>query len=151
MIRDKAELTLGEWNRVFSECQRRKCVLNKMVDDSRLWDQLRCSVQLWLTDAQERLMHFLKNHRLYKNKNKYIIYYRLNEGISVNAATENALVTEITSLEEMVNKVDEMREKMAELNNRSDALLDEFRVDEGHNLSHITSKMNTLWSRFNDK
>lgn len=44
-----------------------------------------------------------------------------------------------------------MRSKMDELNERSNALLDNYRADEGHNLSHTISKLNALWSKFNDK
>lgn len=55
-VREKTEFTLGEWNRVLSECQRRKSQLKKMADESRAWEQLRCSVQLWLNDAQQRFV-----------------------------------------------------------------------------------------------
>lgn len=127
-VRERAEFTIGEWNRVLAECQRRKCSLNKMIDESRAWEQLKCSVQFWLTDAQERL----------------------NEGSKVTESKEETLRAELKEVIEMTEKVSEVKAKMAELNARSNALLDEFRADEGHNLSHITSKMNTLWSKFND-
>ncbi|KHN71388.1 Dystrophin-1, partial [Toxocara canis] len=100
-----------------------------MVDESRAWEQLRCSVQLWLNDAQQRL----------------------SEGGKVSELTEEALRAELKEVEQISDSIDEMKSKMTELNTRSNALLDEFRADEGHNLSHSTSKMNTLWSKFNDK
>ncbi|VDK43703.1 unnamed protein product [Anisakis simplex] len=120
LVREKTELTLGEWTRVLNECQRRKCQLNKMVDESRSWEQLRCSVQL------------------------------LSDGGKVTELTEDALRSELKDVEQISEGIEEMRNKMTELNARSNALLDEFRADEGHNLSHSTSKMNTLWSKFND-
>uniref|UniRef100_A0A915ACG1 Dystrophin n=1 Tax=Parascaris univalens TaxID=6257 RepID=A0A915ACG1_PARUN len=127
-VREKTEFTLGEWNRVLSECQRRKSQLKKMADESRAWEQLRCSVQLWLNDAQQRL----------------------SEGGKVSELSEEALRAELKEVEGISGGIEEMKNKMAELNVRSNALLDEFRADEGHNLSHSISKMNTLWSKFND-
>uniref|UniRef100_F1KPP3 Dystrophin-1 n=1 Tax=Ascaris suum TaxID=6253 RepID=F1KPP3_ASCSU len=127
-VREKTEFTLGEWNRVLSECQRRKSQLKKMADESRAWEQLRCSVQLWLNDAQQRL----------------------SEGGKVSELSEEALRAELKEVEGISGGIEEMKNKMTELNVRSNALLDEFRADEGHNLSHSISKMNTLWSKFND-
>uniref|UniRef100_A0A914R6W0 Dystrophin n=1 Tax=Parascaris equorum TaxID=6256 RepID=A0A914R6W0_PAREQ len=75
----------------------------------------------------------------------------LSEGGKVSELSEEALRAELKEVEGISGGIEEMKNKMAELNVRSNALLDEFRADEGHNLSHSISKMNTLWSKFNDK
>lgn len=42
------------------------------------------------------------------------------------------------------------RERLARFNVKSNALLDSHRYDDGHNLSHLRSKLNTQWTKFND-
>ena len=53
-VTEKTELTLGDWDRILSDCKRRKTMLNQMISESRTWEQVKCSVQLWLTEAQQR-------------------------------------------------------------------------------------------------
>lgn len=42
------------------------------------------------------------------------------------------------------------RERLARFNSKTNALLDVYRYDDGHNLSHLTSKLNTQWTKLND-
>lgn len=51
----------------------------------------------------------------------------------------------------MVEELEPMKQKMNEINQRSNEMLEAFHRDDGHNLSHLTSKLNTLWTKFNDK
>uniref|UniRef100_A0A0N5ALC9 Nesprin-1 n=1 Tax=Syphacia muris TaxID=451379 RepID=A0A0N5ALC9_9BILA len=128
VIREKAELTIKEWDRNANECKRRKAVLNEMMNESRAWEKLRLFVQNWLTDSQKKL----------------------DEGIKANDLNEEGLKSELEELKEMDKNFNEMKEKMVELNNRSNILLDVYKFDERHNLSHATSRINNLWSKFND-
>ncbi|VDN40550.1 unnamed protein product, partial [Gongylonema pulchrum] len=75
---------------------------------------------------------------------------RVTSGSKIDAANEETLKQELKEIHEVAGTIDEMKLKMDELNKRGNALLDRYRADEGHNLSHATSKLNTLWSKFND-
>ncbi|VDD91132.1 unnamed protein product [Enterobius vermicularis] len=128
VVREKAELTLGDWDRILAECKRRKAVLNEMLNESRAWEKLKCIVQLWLTESQQKL----------------------DAGGKASELNEEGLRSELEELKEMDQSFNEMKEKIAEMNSRSNTLLDTYRFDEGHNLSHATSRINNLWSKFND-
>lgn len=76
---------------------------------------------------------------------------RVTDGSKVDAADIQTLKQELKKVQEIAETAGEMKLKMDELNERSNALLDNYRADEGHNLSHAISKLNALWSKFNDK
>lgn len=73
------------------------------------------------------------------------------DGSKVDGADLQTLKQKLTELHGIAEEAGEMKFKMDELNKRSNTLLDNYRADEGHNLSHIISKLNALWSKFNDK
>lgn len=77
--------------------------------------------------------------------------FRILDGSKIDAANEQTLRTELKEVQQVTEAVDEMKAKMDDLNKKSNYLLDKYRADEGHNLSHATSKLNTLWTKFNDK
>ncbi|VDM97496.1 unnamed protein product [Thelazia callipaeda] len=128
IVRGKTEVMAAECNKVLGECQRRKTTLNKMLEESRVWDQLKNSVASWLNDAQEKVI----------------------DGSKVSRADEKILKQDLAEIQKITEKSAEMKKMMDELNERSNALLDHYRADEGHNLSHTISKLNALWSKFND-
>uniref|UniRef100_A0A0R3S4A8 Dystrophin n=1 Tax=Elaeophora elaphi TaxID=1147741 RepID=A0A0R3S4A8_9BILA len=128
IVRERSEVMTVECNRILGECQRRKMTLTKMLEESRAWDKLRKSLTFWLTDAQERV----------------------TDGNKVDAADVQTLKQELAEIQGIAETAGEMRLKMDELNERSNALLDNYRADEGHSLSHAISKLNALWSKFND-
>lgn len=76
---------------------------------------------------------------------------RVIDGSKVDAADIQTLKEELSEIHGIAGTAAEMKLKMDELNERSNALLDNYRADEGHNLSHAISKLNALWSKFNDK
>lgn len=75
----------------------------------------------------------------------------MDAGGKASELNEEGLRSELEELKEMDQSFNEMKEKIAEMNSRSNTLLDTYRFDEGHNLSHATSRINNLWSKFNDK
>lgn len=180
-VRGKTEIMVVECNRILGECHRRKKTLNKILEESRAWDKLRNSLNIWLTDVQERfVIAQTVDPDLWSNQPKvitdwveiernivnplskfkgarlvraftFVMFCRIIEGSKVDAANEETLRQELKEIQEVAGTIDEMKAKMDELNKRGNALLDRYRADEGHNLSHATSKLNTLWSKFNDK
>lgn len=52
--------------------------------------------------------------------------------------------------EKLFKQLDFWKGKMKQFNEKSNELLDVFRRDDGHNLSHYSSKLNTQWTKFND-
>ncbi|KAK0429407.1 hypothetical protein QR680_011365 [Steinernema hermaphroditum] len=128
VVRDRADMCRHELERVVSQCQRRKCQLNKMVDTTRNWEALRNAIEIWLTEGSAVL----------------------NSGARASELSEGALKSELERVESWVEQLEGMRAKMSDLNKVSNELLDEYRKDEGHNLSHQTSKINMQWTKFND-
>ncbi|KAM3720398.1 Dystrophin-1 [Dirofilaria immitis] len=127
-VRERSEVMTVECNKILGECQRRKITLTKMLEESRAWDKLRKSLTTWLTGVQEKVI----------------------DGSKVDKANVQTLKQELGEIQEIAGIAGEMKLKMDELNELSNALLDNYRADEGHNLSHTISKLNALWSKFND-
>uniref|UniRef100_A0A1I8EJT8 Calponin-homology (CH) domain-containing protein n=1 Tax=Wuchereria bancrofti TaxID=6293 RepID=A0A1I8EJT8_WUCBA len=128
VVRERSEVMTVECNRILGECQRRKITLTKMLEESRAWDKLRKSLSIWLANVQERVV----------------------DGSKVDAADLQTLKQELSEIQEIAEIAGKMKFKMDELNECSNALLDNYRADEGHNLSHTISRLNALWSKFND-
>ncbi|TKR92162.1 hypothetical protein L596_006870 [Steinernema carpocapsae] len=128
VVRDRAQLCRHDLERVMGQCQRRKCLLNKMVDTSRTWEASKNAIEIWLTEGSAVL----------------------SSGARASELSEQALKTELERVESWVEQLEGMRTKMTDLNKTSNELLDEYRKDEGHNLSHQTSKINMQWTKFND-
>ncbi|VDO41346.1 unnamed protein product [Onchocerca flexuosa] len=128
VVRERSEVMAVECNKILNECQRRKVTLTKMLEEIRIWDRLRKSLTTWLTDVQEKVIDASK----------------------VDRADTETLKKELSEIQGIAEIAGEMKSRMDELNERSNALLDNYRADEGHNLSHTISKLNALWSKFND-
>uniref|UniRef100_A0A1I8AEX5 KASH domain-containing protein n=1 Tax=Steinernema glaseri TaxID=37863 RepID=A0A1I8AEX5_9BILA len=129
LVTERAQMCRHELDRVMTQCQRRKAQLNKMLDTGRNWEAQRNSIEIWLTEGSAVL----------------------NSGARASELSEQALKAELERVESWVEQLEGMRAKMTELNKISNELLDEYRKDEGHNLSHHTSKINMQWTKFNDK
>lgn len=56
ILRERSEVMAVECNRIMGECQRRKMILTKMLEESRAWDKLRISLSSWLTTVQEKFV-----------------------------------------------------------------------------------------------
>uniref|UniRef100_A0A915Q5I9 RNA helicase n=1 Tax=Setaria digitata TaxID=48799 RepID=A0A915Q5I9_9BILA len=115
VVQEKTEVMAVECTRILGECQRRKITLNKILEDSRAWNKLRKSLSTWLTDVQERVI----------------------DGGKVDKVDVQTLKRELSEIQLIVDAAGEMRLKMDELNERSNALLDSYRADEGHNFVRI--------------
>ncbi|VDM95147.1 unnamed protein product, partial [Onchocerca ochengi] len=123
VVRERSEVMAVECNKILNECQRRKVTLTKMLEESRIWDRLRKSLTTWLTDVQKKVIDASK----------------------VDRADTETLKKELNEIQGIAEIAGEMKLRMDELNERSNALLDNYRADEGHNLSHTISKLNALW------
>jgi hypothetical protein len=65
--------------------------------------------------------------------------------------TDPELAEQLELCEALANELDAWKEKLKEMNRVSNELLDIHRRDDGHNLSHLSSKLNTQWTKFNDQ
>ena len=93
-----------------------------------MWDQLRTSIEIWLSDATETL----------------------NEWGNVKELSDSALREQIDTVRELSSKIGPWKEEVERFNSRSNQLLDEHRRDDGHNVSHMASRLNTQWTKFNE-
>uniref|UniRef100_A0A0N5BAQ1 Dystrophin n=1 Tax=Strongyloides papillosus TaxID=174720 RepID=A0A0N5BAQ1_STREA len=127
-IKEKAELCQADINRITGQCQRRKAQLREMIDSSRTWDLLRTDIEKWLIEGNDLL----------------------NNSPNVNELSDIALKEQLQAVDMVIDQLSEYKNKMKRVNKMSDELLDSYKIDDGHNLSHIISKLNTKWSKFND-
>jgi hypothetical protein len=51
LIVERAQLCASEMERVLGVCKRRKGELQKILEQCRIWEQLRGSVELWLNNG----------------------------------------------------------------------------------------------------
>lgn len=124
-----AEILSHEWERAVAASTRRKRQLSTLGEDARLFDRLKATVELWLTEG----------HQL------------TTAGPKVTECSIEQLHAELLSVEAFFQTLDDYKAKMNELNQRSNSLLDTYQLDDGNRLSHDTSEINTAWSKFNDK
>uniref|UniRef100_A0AC35U142 Dystrophin n=1 Tax=Rhabditophanes sp. KR3021 TaxID=114890 RepID=A0AC35U142_9BILA len=127
-VRQKAEFSQSEIVRILNQCQKRKCQLNQLIEESRHWGQLKSIIELWLTEGNEVL----------------------GAGGRVNELSEIALREQLSAVDAILTTSDEYKKKMMTMNKQSNELLDKYKRDEAHNISHLTSKLNTKWSKFID-
>uniref|UniRef100_A0A913HW11 Calponin-homology (CH) domain-containing protein n=1 Tax=Strongyloides stercoralis TaxID=6248 RepID=A0A913HW11_STRER len=127
-IKEKAEICQGDINRITGQCQRRKAQLKEMIDSSRCWDIVRSDIEAWLMEGNDLL----------------------NNSSNVNELSDIALKEQLRAVNMLMDQLKEYKQKMKKVNKMSDDLLDNYKIDDGHNLSHIISKLNTKWNKFND-
>ena len=129
LIVHRAQLCASEMERVLGVCKRRKGELQKILEQCRIWEQLRGSVELWLNNANDRLA----------------------SGGRVMELSDPELAEQLQLCDQLGAELDIWKEKLQEMNRLSNQLLDIYRRDDGHNLSHLSSKLNTQWTKFNDQ
>uniref|UniRef100_A0A0N4ZFM9 Dystrophin n=1 Tax=Parastrongyloides trichosuri TaxID=131310 RepID=A0A0N4ZFM9_PARTI len=127
-IKEKAELCQADINRISGQCVKRKNQLRQMAEESRNWDIGRTNIESWLMEGNDLL----------------------NNSGNVNELSDIALKEQLQAVDMIMEQLKEYKYKMKKVNKMSDDLLDNYKIDDGHNLSHITSKLNTKWSKFND-
>uniref|UniRef100_A0A914V9A5 Dystrophin-1-like spectrin repeat domain-containing protein n=1 Tax=Plectus sambesii TaxID=2011161 RepID=A0A914V9A5_9BILA len=127
-VQNKAEILSHEWERAVAASTRRKRQLSSLAEEARLFDRLKATVELWLTEGDQLTMR----------------------GAKVTECSIEQLHAELLSVEAFFQTLDDYKVKMNELNQRSNALLDTYQLDDGNRLSHETSEINTAWSKFND-
>lgn len=124
-----AEILSHEWERSVAASTRRKKQLSSLAEEARIFDRLKATVELWLTEGNQLT----------------------TGGAKVTECSIDQLHAELLSVEAFFQTLDDYKAKMNELNQRSNALLDTYQLDDGNRLSHDTSEINTAWSKFNDK
>lgn len=127
-ISDKGIQCLHDLERILESCKKRKTELSEMLAQSKIWEQTRSEMELWLAEGNENL--------------------HLNE--NVNELDEFALDVELKNITVLANQLDHYKEQLSQLNAKSNRMIDTFRLDENHVLSQITSKINTQWTKFNE-
>ncbi|KAI3422321.1 hypothetical protein GPALN_012844 [Globodera pallida] len=129
LIIERAQLCTTEMERILGTCKRRKAELQHILEQCRIWEQLRSSIELWLTDANDRL----------------------SVGLRIAELSDSDLIEQLELCDQLVDELNNWKSKLQELNRVSNQLLDTHRRDNGHNLSHQSSKLNTQWTKFNDQ
>jgi hypothetical protein len=129
LVVERATQCAQEMDRLLQSCQRRKNELNEMLHQSKMYDQLRSEVELWLTDANDRI----------------------NNGPKPNEMDEVTLGLELRAVNGLMDGLEHIKAQISTLNSQSNKLLDLYSRDDSHTLSHLTSKINTQWTKFNDK
>lgn len=129
LVVERAVQCAQEMDRLLHSCQRRKNELNEMLHQSKMWDNVRSEVELWLNDGNDRLTN----------------------GPKVNEMNEVTLGLELRAVNGLVDGLEHTKQQISALNSQSNKLLDLYTRDDSHTLSHMTSKINTQWTKFNDK
>uniref|UniRef100_A0A914HK11 Dystrophin n=1 Tax=Globodera rostochiensis TaxID=31243 RepID=A0A914HK11_GLORO len=129
LIIERAQLCTTEMERILGTCKKRKAELQHILEQCRIWEQFRSSIELWLTDANDRL----------------------SVGLRVAELSDSDLIEQLELCDKLVDELNNWKSKLQELNRVSNQLLDTHRRDNGHNLSHQSSKLNTQWTKFNDQ
>lgn len=81
-----------------------------------------------------------------------LFFQVLSGGVKVSESSVEALKEELTSVQQLFSSLDNTRARIAELHSRSLELLEQYgTADQGHNLSHLTSRINMAWTKLNDK
>lgn len=53
LVRERAEHCRQDMEKVLNQCQRRKGELQRILEESRAWEQLRNAAELWLVDGMD--------------------------------------------------------------------------------------------------
>lgn len=128
-VQHKAEVLCREWERCVHSVNRRRKELQRMLDDCRVWDNLRADLETWMTDAEQNRI----------------------AGKKVAECTLEELRYELKLMELLMPEIDEYKGKMHQLNEMSNRLIDQYSNDDCSTVSQTTSELNTQWSRLNDK
>uniref|UniRef100_A0A1I7SAC8 Dystrophin n=1 Tax=Bursaphelenchus xylophilus TaxID=6326 RepID=A0A1I7SAC8_BURXY len=128
LISSRAIQCLYDLEKILESCKKRKLELTEMLHQTRLWEQLRSELELWLTEGNEKLMATER----------------------VNEMDEVTLEAELKSVNDITGTIDNMKAQMEQLNLRSNEMIDKFIYDDNHTLSQLTSKLNTQWTKFNE-
>uniref|UniRef100_A0A915LN16 Dystrophin n=1 Tax=Meloidogyne javanica TaxID=6303 RepID=A0A915LN16_MELJA len=129
LIIERTQICSAEMERILGLCKRRKGDLQKLLEQCRLWEQLRASLELWLNQANEKL----------------------TSGGRIIGLSDDELSEQLDLINQLTAESDQWEEKLREMNRISNQLLEIYRRDDGHNLSHLNSKLNTQWAKFNDQ
>ncbi|CDK13551.1 Dystrophin-1 [Caenorhabditis elegans] len=126
-VRQQAAQLLTEMRRTIENCEKRCLILNQISDIARQNEASRNEMELWLKSASD------------------VIGERRVEELS-----EEVVRQELQVLERVVEQLTERKDKMAEINSQANKIVDTYTKDEAHNLSHLLSRLNMSWTKFND-
>ncbi|CAI2296184.1 unnamed protein product [Caenorhabditis sp. 36 PRJEB53466] len=126
-VRQQAAQLLTEMRRTIDGCEKRCVILNHISDVARQNETARAEQESWLKSALD------------------VIGER-----RVEELTEEAVRHELAALERVVEQLEERKDKMQEINTQAHKIVDTYTKDEAHNLSHLLSRLNMSWTKFND-
>ncbi|GMR51629.1 hypothetical protein PMAYCL1PPCAC_21824, partial [Pristionchus mayeri] len=125
-VKQRAHSLLDEMEDLLRRAERRRMRLNELAEESRLFEQARAAMELWLTEGEDVL------------------------GRPIHGADRDELRAELNGVETIISQLEQKRERMRELNLKADNLMDANDREDLHSISHQLSKMNGHWSTFND-
>ncbi|EGT31852.1 hypothetical protein CAEBREN_07673 [Caenorhabditis brenneri] len=126
-VRQQAAQLLTEMRRTIENCEKRCLILNQISDIARQNEASRNEMELWLKSASD------------------VIGERRVEELA-----EDVVRQELQTLERVVAQLGERKDKMQEINTQAHKIVDTYTKDEAHNLSHLLSRLNMSWTKFND-
>ncbi|UMM14948.1 hypothetical protein L5515_002569 [Caenorhabditis briggsae] len=126
-VRQQAAQLLTEMRRTIENCEKRCLILNQISDVSRQNESSRNEMESWLKSAND------------------VIGERRVEELA-----EDVVRDELKILEKIVGQLNERKDKMEAINTQAHKIVDTYTKDEAHNLSHLLSRMNMSWTKFND-
>uniref|UniRef100_A0A914XTH2 WW domain-containing protein n=1 Tax=Panagrolaimus superbus TaxID=310955 RepID=A0A914XTH2_9BILA len=122
---DKVE---SEAARVGEICAIRQIELEKLISQMTQFLSEKTSIEAWLEEAK----------------------IALENAENVQKLDDNQLQIELDTIERFFNEMDEIKQKIINLNEQGATLLKQYRRDECHRMSHALSTINALWTKFND-
>ncbi|KAF1771469.1 hypothetical protein GCK72_003295 [Caenorhabditis remanei] len=126
-VRQQAAQLLTEMRRTIENCEKRCLILNQISDVARQNESARNEMEAWLKSAND------------------VIGERRVEELA-----EDVVRHELQVLERVVAQLNERKDKMQEINTQAHKIVDTYTKDEAHNLSHLLSRLNMSWTKFND-
>ncbi|EFP12235.1 CRE-DYS-1 protein [Caenorhabditis remanei] len=126
-VRQQAAQLLTEMRRTIENCEKRCLILNQISDVARQNESARNEMEAWLKSAND------------------VIGERRVEELA-----EDVVRHELQVLERVVAQLNERKDKMQDINTQAHKIVDTYTKDEAHNLSHLLSRLNMSWTKFND-
>ncbi|VDP14470.1 unnamed protein product [Soboliphyme baturini] len=127
-IRHKAELLTKQWDRCITQSESRKHELSSMLDDCRAWENLKAELEVWLNDSQAKA-----------------------SGTKINESHIEELEKELHHVEILFAELDLYKNKITTFGKLSNRLIDCYVDDDTSEVSQVTSDLNTMWTKLNDK
>ena len=78
-----------------------------------------------------------------------LVSERISDNV-VSNLSDCQINEQLANIYQIVEELRDWKEKMQNFNLYSNEMLDAFHRDDGHNFSHLSSRLNTKWTKFNE-